>query len=78
MKKLVQSLMVCGYILMATLTGMSRERECGLDGVFPKTSEWAGASAIHGAFWPYRLYEYRQKTGSTNRFFPRGHFCNSL
>lgn len=77
MKKLVQSLMVCGYILMATLTGRSPERQYGMNEVFPENFEWAGANAIHDVFW-YAPYQYRHKAGNTEQFFPRGHLYTWL
>ena len=77
LKELIKVLLVGGYLIMAALTGASRERECAPDGVYPKKSEWLPVSAVYGALWPYTLYQHHQ-TGSTKRFFHRGNFCNGV
>ena len=79
LKELIQVVLVGGYLIMAALTGASREQECAPDGVFPKkaTRELLPVSAVYGAFWPYTLYQHYQ-TGSTKPFFRRGNFCNVL
>ncbi len=75
---LIEVVAIIGYLAMALLTGASRPRDCAPGDPYSPKPEIAYVSTAMGLAWPYTLYQYYQKTGTTERFFHRtGVLCGT-